>query len=308
MHPFGTTLSVMPARDSPDDYQPITWIGGHPVRTSGVLVLFYVATMVSTTLALSFGLDGVLRDMVFSSNAVLRRGAFWQFFTYAMVNQPTLNFVVNMALLWWFGSELEKFFGRRIFLKFYLAVLLLTPALFALIGFWQPMAISGAAGCFAVFIAFATLYPDVPLLFGVLLAKYIAAILIAINTLACIAAHDWTELLSLWVTVTFAYGFVRYQQGRFTLPAMLRKRSFFWKKTPPFHVVRGEIAPPPMRSLARSRPRPRAEKNTGEDVVQSIDSLLEKISKQGIRSLSAKERAALERASEVLNKKDGRQP
>ena len=274
----------MPASESPDDYQPITWIGGHPVRSAGVLVLFYVATMVSTTLAVAFGFHEVLRELVFSSEAVLGRGALWQLFTYAMVNQPSLDFVINMALLWWFGSELEKFFGRRIFLKFYLAVLLLTPGLFTLIGLWQPIAISGAAGCFAVFIAFATLYPDVPLLFGVLLAKYIAAILVAIFSLMHIADHDWPHLLSLWITVVFAFGFVRYQQGRFALPAGLRGSLFFGKRKPSFRVVRGEYAPP--RPLARVAPRARAEKMGGEDVVQSIDALLDKISQHGIQSLS----------------------
>lgn len=295
----------MPASDSPDDYQPITWIGGHPVRAAGVLVFFYVATMVSTALALSFGLGGILREAIFSSAAVLGRGAVWQFVTYALVNPPTLGFAINMAMLWWFGGELEKFFGRRIFWKFYAALLLLTPALFTLIGLWQPTHLSGAPGSFALFIAFATLYPDVPLLFGVLLAKWIAWILVGIQALSAVAAHDWPELLSLAATVSFAYAFVRYEQGRYTLPAFVRGvRLRFWKTKPRFQVVRGDPARAQTPSRKSSRVRPA--KTAGEDVVQSIDFLLEKISRHGIGSLSASERAALERASEVLNKKSPR--
>jgi membrane associated rhomboid family serine protease len=296
----------MPASESPDDYQPITWIGGHPVRGAGVLVLFYVATMVSTTLAMSLNLDAVLQAMKFSSEAVLGRGAVWQMLTYAAVNIPGWGFVFDMAVLWWFGGELEKFFGRRAFLKFYFLLLLLTPILFTLLGFWRPFTLFGAPGSLAVFIAFATLYPDVPLLFGVLLAKYIAAILIAIYSLQFLAMHDWPEMLSLWASALFAYGFVRFEQGRFALPARLRRGLSFWQKKPRFNVVHQDTAP--LRTLARSRPRPRAEKKASEDVVQSIDALLEKISHHGIGSLTAKERAALERASEVLNKKDGRRP
>src|SRR5438067_562761 len=158
----------MSARDPSDDYQPAFWMGGHPVRTSGVIVIFYVATMIATTLALAFGFADWLAPLVFSRDAALHHGAVWQFVTYVMVNPPgdlsrNLWFVVDMFMLWWFGGELEKFFGRRVFLKFYLAIILLAPLIYTILGFfWGVPSLFGAAGSFPVFIAFATLYPNVP--------------------------------------------------------------------------------------------------------------------------------------------------
>ena len=51
---------------------------------------------------------------------------------------------------------------------------------------------------------------------------------------------------------------------------------------------------------------PAAERGGGEDQLESIDPILEKISKSGIASLTKRERDLLERARERLIAKDGR--
>ena len=71
----------------------------------------------------------------FDSRFVLAGGQVWRFFTYGFWNVPSLNFVIDMVMLVWFGFDLERFFGRKIFLRFYGVLYLLQPLTYTLLGF-----------------------------------------------------------------------------------------------------------------------------------------------------------------------------
>ena len=264
---------------SSDEHRPVMWLRGYPIHAAYFIVLVFVASMLATTIVLTVNAGHVLEWLTFSSVAV-RRGEVWRVLTYGLVNQPSLMFVVDMFMIAWFGRELEKFFGRRKFLFLYGSIYLLSPLLFTLIGVWRPMYLAGESGAFAIFIAFATLYPNAVLLFNVL-AKWVAIILVSIYTLAALANHDWVGLISLWVTVGFAFGYVRYEQGHITLPDFR-----FWRRKPRFRVL------PDLK--------PERDNTPGE-----VDALLDKIAKSGMASLTAKERARLESArADLLKKKE----
>jgi hypothetical protein len=167
---------------------------------------------------------------------------------------------------------------------------LITPLLFTALGTWMPLALSGATGAFALFIAFATIYPGAVMMFNVL-AKWAALILVGIFTLIALNFHDWTGLISLWSTCGFAYAFVRHHQGLLELP----KFNFFRPK-PKLRVLPDLPAkkPQPVRGLPETT---RAE----------VDALLDKIVLSGIGSLTEKERAKLDSArAELLKKNSGR--
>jgi hypothetical protein len=176
--------------------------------------------------------------------------------------------------------------GRRKFLLLYGCLYLLSPLLFTLIGVWHPMVLAGESCSFAIFIAFATLYPNVALLFNIL-AKWAALILVGLSTLAALAYHDWVTLVSLWATVGFAFAFVRCEQGRFTLPRI----NLFGKK-------------PKLRVLPGLKPEKNAgAKNPKAIPIGEIDGLLDKIAESGMSSLTPKERARLDAARADLLKK-----
>ena len=45
---------------------------------------------------------------------------FWQFFTYMFFHSSQIfHILFNMLILWWLGSELESFWGRKFFLTYY---------------------------------------------------------------------------------------------------------------------------------------------------------------------------------------------
>ncbi|HKP02811.1 MAG TPA: DUF6576 domain-containing protein [Chthoniobacterales bacterium] len=282
---FGVTTS--------DDYKPVTWVGRHPVDVTTLLVGVHVLLMVLTCFLVAFGGGSILNVAMFDSAQVLVYGRVWQIVTYAFVHAPysayaLLWFVVEMYMLFAFGREVERFIGRRAFLILY-GLLLWIPTVFLLLaGLWGRFGVAGSAALhFGVFIAFASIYPHVEMFFLRIQVKWIALILTGIGTLAAFANHDWASIIILWTTVATAFFFIRL---RGVGPELvwwdnLKAR---WQPKPKFHVV------------PRSAPRRVVEP---ENIHESIDPVLDKISKQGINSLTASERRALDRARNRLLKK-----
>ena len=275
-----------------DDYQPVTWVGRHPVHVTALLVALHVLLMVLTCFLSAFGGAGFLNLVIFDSAQVIALGHVWQIITYAFVHAPypgmaLLWFAFEMYMLFFFGREVERFIGRRAFIGLY-SLLLWVPTVFLTIaGPWTRL---GAAGSmtlhFGIFVAFAVIHPHVEMLLRIQ-AKWVALILTAIGTLAALANHDWASIIMLWTTIATAVVFIRLRGigPELVWWSDLKSR---WQPKPKFHVV------------ARSAPRRVVEP---ENVHESIDPVLEKISKQGINSLTASERRALDRARTRLLKK-----
>ena len=275
---FGVTTS--------DDYQPVTWVGRHPVHVTMLLVVVHVFTAI---VACFLGGAGVLGHLAFDSALVWQRGEFWQLVTYAFVHSPSalLWFAVEMYLLFVFGREVERFIGRRAFVVLYLTLLLAPTVLLSLWGLSDRVGIAGSPALhFGIFIAFATIYPSVELLLRIQ-AKWVALALAAISTLQLLAYRDWPAMTVLWVSVATAFFFIRLRGVGPELVWWSDLKSR-WQPKPKFQVV------------PRAAPRRVVEP---ENVHESIDPVLEKISKQGINSLTASERRALDRARTRLLKK-----
>jgi len=278
---FGVTTS--------DDYQPVTWVGRHPIDVTTLLVGLHVLLAVVTCFVVALGGGGYLNLFIFDSAQVIALGRVWQIVTYPFVHAPAglLWFAVEMYMLFAFGREVERFVGRRAFIILY-ALLLWVPTLFLLVaGFWARLGLAGSAALhFGIFLAFASIYPNVEMLLRIQ-AKWVALILVAIGTLAALANHDWANILVLASTVATAFLFVRLRGIGPELGWLSDLKARLQPK-PKFQVV------------PRSTPRRVVEP---ENIHESIDPVLDKISKQGINSLTASERRALDRARNRLLKK-----
>jgi membrane associated rhomboid family serine protease len=271
-----------------EENQPLAWVRGYPLYAAHLIVAVFVVSMLVTTLLLAVGLGAVLGWLTFTSTQVWQ-GQIWRVVTYGLVNPPTLQFVIDMFMIVWFGREVEKFFGRRIFLQLFASVYLVTPLLFSALGLATTLRLSGETGAFALFIAFATLYPNAALLFNIL-AKWAALVLVGISALMALANRDLVALLALAATCGTAFLFVRYQQGAFRLPRLRIKR-----RAPSLRVL-PDPAPKQPSAVAPARGREEA-------TMAEVDALLDKIAKSGIGSLTARERAKLEAAREDLMKR-----
>lgn len=259
---------------------PLTWVGAFPVYASTVLAAVHVATMVLTALAFAFGARGLVESAFpFSSRAVLEHLAVWQVVTYAFVHPPQLLFLLEIYLLVVFGREIESFLGRNAFLRLYAVLLLLPPLVLlaaALAGF--PSFFMGSSALhFGVFIAFATLYPAAQIFFSIQ-ARWMALALLAFAALQCLAYSMRTDLSVLLLDSAAAFAVVQLLRGQWVI-ALPARRSHLQVVRPQDN---GERVTPPA----------------------SIDSILEKISQSGMASLTARERAQLERARAELIEKD----
>lgn len=283
--------------ESPEEHGPVTWWRGHPVHAVHVLVAALVVSMLATT-ALQFArADGVIALLSFSGQAVWR-GEIWRVLTYGLVNPPSLGLAIELLMLGWFGREVERFLGRRDFLRLYAGLYLLRPLLFTALAPVLPASFAGGTGSFAVFIAFATLFPDAPLLFN-LLARWVAWGLLALGALMALGARDGVRLLELAATSGFAFAFVRHHQGRWN-----------WPRLPRFRVTRSTPVPAPAHRAAPVPVAARAAtaRSTGTTPpvaapMAEVDALLDKIAQSGLHSLTAAERARLEAAREDLRRR-----
>ena len=272
-----------------DEHQPVLWLGGYAIYAAHLIALVFAVSVVVTTLTMFFNIGLLAAWLPFNSELVLR-GQVWRVLTYGLVNPPSLQLVFDLLFIVWFGREVEKFVGRRKFLWLYAGIYLVTPLLFTLIGLWVPMQRAGEIGAFALFIAFATLYPNAVMMFDVL-AKWAALILVGIFTLMALAYHDSAGLIALWGTCGWAYAYVRHEQGAFALP------SFRFGQRPPNLRVLPDL---PAKPAARSAAVPTA-------TMAEIDGLLDKIARSGLASLTEKERTKLNEArAEMLRKSAGR--
>ncbi len=271
-----------------DDYKPVTWVRGNPIYATHLIVCFFAVTMLIAALLGANAMRPLGDSLGFYSSKIYT-GQLWRFISYGLINPPSIPFVMEMLMTLWFGKELERFFGRKVFLSFYGALYLFLPVVLTLLGLWREMALMGVAGGFGCFIAFATLYPGAMMILNIP-AKWLAVIVVGIFSLLAIYARDLVALANLWATVGFAYSFVSHHQGRLRFPTF----RFPWSK-PKFRVVQRT------RDTLSSRARGDDEE---DELENELDGLLDKIAKNGLSSLSSNERARLELAREELLRKE----
>jgi membrane associated rhomboid family serine protease len=278
---FGLTRS--------DDYHPIFWMGRYPVHAAPLLVLVHVFCMIVSCLLLAVGQGAILGFFAFDSSQVLLAGRVWQIATYPFVHSPSglLWFAIEMYMLFVFGREVERFLGRRAFFTLYAVLLLVPSLLLTLWGFWHRTGLAGSSTIhFGIFIAFAAIYPNVELFLRIT-AKWVALIIVGAYTLQLLAYHGWSEMAVLWLSVALAFAFVQFRGAGPEL-TWLSDWTARWRSKRALRVV----PTPPTRRVVEP-----------DDIYDSIDPVLDKISRSGIGSLTASERRALDRArARLLNK------
>lgn len=280
MERYGSTYS------DPEEHTPVMWLRGYPLYAAHFIVLVFVGSMLVTTLLNFFHLSAHADWLPFMSGKVLH-GQVWRVFTYGLYNPPSLDFVFDMLMIAWFGRDVERAFGRRSFLWLYAGIYLVTPLLFTALGLWLPLTRAGETGALALFVAFATIYPEAMMMFN-LLAKWAALILVGIFTLIALNYRDVQGLITLWATCGLAYAFVRHHQGHFELPKLN-----FWRRKPKLRVM----STPP----AKNAPPAAAPKSA---TMAEVDALLDKIAQSGFSSLTSNERAKLDSARAAMLKRN----
>jgi len=271
-----------------EDYRPLFWIQGRPIYVTTLLIILHIVAFVITALAISswgpFATDAIQLD----TYQVLHHLQIWRLFSY-IIFPPSLWFVFAMGFLYFAGREVEQFVGCTTFIKLYAALVLIPAILLCLVGLvWPQYHLGGTESVFGVFVAFATIYPGIVLniWFVNLTTKGWAWVLLATYSLMDYAYHLWTSLLVLWMCSEIGYAGMRLigaGRGMAWLTDWLEeRRAQKLIRQHNFKIVKEQKA------------------------TESIDEILDKISKQGVDSLNARERAALEQARTKLLQRDKR--
>lgn len=241
------------------------------------------------------------------SGADVRRGFVWQFFTYMFLHDiPDLfHIIINMMLLWFFGKEVESFIGPKSFLRLYVLAGLLGGGFWLLANFNERYVLMGAsAAVLGCVIAFATLFPDrritLFLFFVVpvsLKARTLAIVAILLDVIPIISRSggDVAHLAHLGGA---AFGYVYIKHLGYGHPP----RWIDWIQSRTARLK-------PRRPQTRARPRPASRPGTPTGISaeayirEQVDPILEKISRQGMQSLTPEERRILESAQDLLRKR-----
>ena len=260
------------------DRLPLTWWKQHPVYLAAIIALVAAASMIVTAV---LGYD-LMRHFEFTFDGAFGKLHLWTPLTYVLSNPPSLWTLIGCYLLWSFGEAVERHLGRRAFVRMLLLLLLVSPLLITVLGLLGIRG-PGCAGIlqleFGVFIAFATLYPRAKISIIILTidAWVLAAIFVGLNALSSLAARDWISLGLLAANVGSAYAFIRYETGELKLPRLPK-------------VV--------LTSSPTTRPAKPAKSKS-----PTVDDILDKISREGMHSLTAEERRILDKASDEMKRR-----
>ena len=127
----------------------------------GANVAIFLAQTLVPSLTLAFGLVPAV---------VLGELQIWRLVSYMFLHGGLFHILFNMLALWMFGTELERIWGTRYFLKFYFVTGIGAGALtvlFSLLPFagLQHANIIGASGAiYGLLLAYAMYFPDRPIL------------------------------------------------------------------------------------------------------------------------------------------------
>jgi len=272
--------------------------------TTLLLVSLVVCYVIQWILQTELGQRRV--DEVFAlSIAGLKEGRFYQLITFQFMHGGLLHLVFNMFGLYFFGRAMEQALGGKEMLRLYLLSgtiggLLQVGLGLAFSKFDAPV-VGASAGIFGLVAAFATREPNYPI---TLLVFFI----IPVTLLA-----KWLLLIEAVVTVSGLFMGGNTAHGAH-LGGMLTGIAFikwggWWQGAGALWGAgtRRRTSRQPVRaSVLRAvrRPRKNAEElPPAEFISREVDPILEKISAQGIHSLTERERQILESARNKMARK-----
>ena len=232
--------------------------------------------------------------------AEVLQGQVWRAVTWPFVDGISLWSILTLVLLWYFGRDLENQVGRRPMMSLYVALW----AILTVVAFVVGLAMGGGAMAglrsiqFIVLLLWIAEYPRRPFFFGIP-AWIVGAVLVALQVLSYIAIRDLAGLASLVVTFFVAAVVAR----RFGLLSDLSWLPGRRGSAP--RIRQGGGVRAPQASAPRTPRAARAEQKAAARQAsdhERMDALLEKISEQGIHSLTPAERKELEALRERRRK------
>lgn len=253
--------------------------------------------------------NAMIDNLSLSTHAI-GQGRLWTLVTHAFLHDPStpMHIVFNLLAFWWFATDLEDRLGRVRFIIF-LGVGIMVPALAYLatraLGMLpEGRGVIGASGCVNAVLAMAILQAPFQqlMLFGVLplQAWVFLAVSLALDALN-LRRPDSLVASDMHLAGAAAGAAMFFMPFPGAIPSLWSRRARPARRprkgiTPSLTLYRGEETVQPSRpETART-----GISSSSGSLPSDIDSLLEKISKEGMASLTEAERQQLLQASERL--------
>jgi len=225
---------------------------------------------------LFFPLFGLVPKLVWSELMI------WQPFTYIFFHGGIWHVLINMFVLWMFGSELERLWGKQHFLKYYFVTGIGSGLITMFLGFNSMIPIVGASGAvYGVLLAYGLTYPNRTVyLYGIIPIKSLWFVM-GIGLIAFMSSFNNVSQIS---HLTHLSGMVI---GYFMLKKPVRWNDLWFeirKKTMEYRVQKEE------KKVSRQ-----------QEIERDIDFILDKINRDGFDSLSQQEQNRLYKGSRSLS-------
>ena len=214
----------------------------------------------------------------------------WTPFSYMFVHGDFWHVFMNMLVLFFFGPPLESKWGSREFARYYLICGLGGVALSFI--FVSYSIIGASAAVYGVMLAFAMVWPDAPIyVWGIfpVKAKWLVAFLVVITFSSAVGGAGGG-------IAHFAHlgGFAA---GLLYLKTDWRASQTIQNMGKAARARRFAIVPREEREAAEGAQRRRSDDSGEEKTLDAVDRVLDKISAEGMSSLTEQERQLLDEVS-----------
>ena len=257
-------------------YKPALFTDAIKILVSVNFGIFLLQTIARTE-GMFFPLFGLVPKMVWSEFML------WQPFTYLFFHGSIWHVLINMFVLWMFGSELERLWGKEHFLKFYFVTGVGAGLVTIIFGLNSMTPIVGASGAvYGVLLAYGLTYPNRTVyLYGIIPIKSLWFV-IGIGVIAFMSSFDnvsqishLTHLSGMMIGYLMLRRPVRFNDLWFTI----RKRTLEYK-------IKHE----------------EKKVTQHQEIERGIDRILDKINREGFDSLTNEEHDRLYKGSQSLSR------
>ena len=237
----------------------------------------FILQSISSSEIMFFSNFGLVPKLVWSQLKI------WQPFTYMFFHGDIWHVLINMFVLWMFGTELERVWGKKNFLRFYFITGVGSGLGTMLFGLQSLVPIVGASGAiYGVLLAYGVLFPNRTVyLYGIIPIKSIWFV-IGIGVIAFFSSfNNFTNISHLTHLFGMVIGYLYLKR-----PVHFRALWFsVFKKVLEYRIQNQE------KKISHSI-----------EMERDLNSILDKINREGFRSLTQEEEERLYKNSKTLSK------
>ena len=237
----------------------------------------FILQSISSSEIMFFSNFGLVPKLVWSQLKI------WQPFTYMFFHGDIWHVLINMFVLWMFGSELERAWGKKNFLRFYFITGVGSGLGTMLFGLQSTIPIVGASGAiYGVLLAYGVMFPNRTVyLYGIIPIKSIWFV-IGIGVIAFFSSfNNFTNISHLTHLFGMIIGYLYLKR-----PVHFRSLWFsIFKKVLEYRIQNQE------KEISHS-----------VEMERDLNSILDKINREGFKSLTQEEEERLYKNSKDLSK------